>query len=99
MSLFSSIADAEAEPSAEQRKIIKLRADLTKMPKEDEVRGAVLLGEVVTTIPTTGFSVTAVGYKNISFTVWDVGGQDKTRPRWRHHYQDTQGVILKKTLE
>lgn len=23
-------------------------------------------------------------YKNISFTVWDVGGQDKIRPLWRH---------------
>ena len=25
-----------------------------------------------------------VEYKNISFTVWDVGGQDKIRPLWRH---------------
>ena len=33
------------------------------------------LGEVVTTIPTIGFNVETVEYKNISFTVWDVGGQ------------------------
>lgn len=26
---------------------------------------------------TTGFNVETVEYKNISFTVWDVGGQDK----------------------
>ena len=39
------------------------------------------LGEVVTTIPTIGFNVETVEYKNISFTVWDVGGQDKVRPR------------------
>jgi ADP-ribosylation factor protein 1 len=25
-----------------------------------------------------------VEYKNICFTVWDVGGQDKIRPLWRH---------------
>ena len=25
----------------------------------------------------TGFNVETVEYKNISFTVWDVGGQDK----------------------
>merc|ERR1712107_699410 len=31
------------------------------------------LGEVVTTIPTIGFNVETVEYKNISFTVWDVG--------------------------
>ncbi|CAI0551859.1 unnamed protein product, partial [Linum tenue] len=31
------------------------------------------LGEIVTTIPTIGFNVETVEYKNISFTVWDVG--------------------------
>merc|ERR1712031_59257 len=52
------------------------------------------LGEVVTTIPTIGFNVEEVTYKNISFTVWDVGGQDKIRPLWRHYYQNTQGIIF-----
>ena len=52
------------------------------------------LGEVVTTIPTIGFNVETVSYKNINFTVWDVGGQDKIRPLWRHYYQNTQGVIF-----
>ena len=51
------------------------------------------LGEIVTTIPTIGFNVETVEYKNISFTVWDVGGQDKIRPLWRHYYQNTQGLI------
>ncbi|CAJ1350100.1 unnamed protein product, partial [Effrenium voratum] len=32
-------------------------------------------------------------YKNLSFTVWDVGGQDKIRPLWRHYYQGTNGLI------
>jgi len=52
------------------------------------------LGEVVTTIPTIGFNVETVEYKNISFTVWDVGGQDKIRPLWRHYYQNTNGLIF-----
>ena len=52
------------------------------------------LGEVVTTIPTIGFNVETVSYKNINFTVWDVGGQDKIRPLWRHCYQNTHGVIF-----
>jgi hypothetical protein len=26
--------------------------------------------------------------------VWDVGGQDKIRPLWRHYYQNTQGIIF-----
>ena len=52
------------------------------------------LGELVTTVPTIGFNVETVEYKNISFTVWDVGGQDKIRPLWRHYYQNTQGLIF-----
>merc|ERR1712194_61240 len=51
------------------------------------------LGEVVTTIPTIGFNVETVEYKNLSFTVWDVVGQDKIRPLWRHYYQGTNGLI------
>ncbi|KAH9611671.1 hypothetical protein KSS87_003025 [Heliosperma pusillum] len=52
------------------------------------------LGEVVTTIPTIGFNVETVDYKNVSFTVWDVGGQDKIRPLWRFYFQNTQGLIF-----
>lgn len=37
-----------------------------------------------TNLSTSGFNVETVEYKNISFTVWDVGGQDKIRPLWRH---------------
>ena len=43
---------------------------------------------------TLGFNVETVEYKNIQFTVWDVGGQDKIRPLWRHYFQNTQGIIF-----
>ncbi|KAM6928473.1 ADP-ribosylation factor 4-like [Xenentodon cancila] len=52
------------------------------------------LAEVVTTIPTVGFNVETVEFKNISFTVWDVGGQTIIRPLWRHYYTNTQGLIF-----
>merc|ERR1711990_1407405 len=52
------------------------------------------LGEVVTTIPTIGFNVETVEYKNISFNVWDIGGQDKIRKLWRYYYANTQGLIF-----
>jgi len=52
------------------------------------------LGEIVTTIPTIGFNVETVEYKNIKFTVWDVGGQDKIRPLWRHYFENTDGLIF-----
>ena len=51
------------------------------------------LGEVVSTIPTIGFNVETVEYKNIAFTVWDVGGQTKIRPLWQHYYENCDGII------
>jgi ADP-ribosylation factor protein 1 len=52
------------------------------------------LGDTVVTIPTVGFNVEQVDYKNISFTMWDIGGQDKIRPLWRHYYHGTDAVIF-----
>jgi len=52
------------------------------------------LGELVTTIPTVGFNVETIEYKNNSITIWDVGGQDQIRPLWRHYYQSTQSLIF-----
>ncbi|POS85694.1 P-loop containing nucleoside triphosphate hydrolase [Erysiphe pulchra] len=52
------------------------------------------LNQDVTTIPTVGFNVETVTYKNVKFNVWDVGGQDKIRPLWRHYFSGTQGLIF-----
>ena len=52
------------------------------------------LGEVVSTIPTIGFNVETVRYKNIEFNIWDIGGQEKIRPLWRHYYQNTDAIIF-----
>jgi len=49
------------------------------------------LNKVVATIPTIGFNVETLQYKNISFTVWDIGGSTKT---WRYHYTNTKGLIF-----
>lgn len=46
-----------------------------------------------------GFNVETVEYKNISFTVWDVGGQDKIRPLWRHYFQNTQVKRQRRLLQ
>ncbi|PLW14311.1 hypothetical protein PCANC_10465 [Puccinia coronata f. sp. avenae] len=51
------------------------------------------IGEVVSTIPTIGFNVETVQYKNIKFQVWDLGGQTSIRPYWRCYYANTQAVI------
>merc|ERR1712174_141333 len=52
------------------------------------------LGDVINTIPTIGFNVETVEYKNIEFTVWDIGGQHMIRPLWRHYYHGTEAVIF-----
>jgi small GTP-binding protein len=52
------------------------------------------LGEVQQTAPTIGFNMEEVTYRNISFTVWDVGGQDKLRSLWRHYYEGAHALIF-----
>ncbi|TRX91133.1 hypothetical protein FHL15_007921 [Xylaria flabelliformis] len=52
------------------------------------------IGEVVTTIPTIGFNVESVSYKNLNFDVWDLGGQTSIRPYWRCYYANTAAVIF-----
>lgn len=51
------------------------------------------IGEVLSTVPTIGFNVEKVQYKNVQFTVWDVGGQEKLRPLWKHYFSTTDGLI------
>ncbi|XP_053379956.1 ADP-ribosylation factor 1-like [Mercenaria mercenaria] len=52
------------------------------------------LGEVVTHIPTIGFNVEQLTYKNITFTAWDIGARDKMRPLFRHYYKGTDAVVM-----
>ncbi len=64
------------------------------LPKADYAIGVAILYKLklnhdVTTIPTVGFNVETVTYKNVKFNVWDVGGQDKIRPLWRHYFSGT----------
>lgn len=52
------------------------------------------LDQPVSAIPTVGFNVETITFKNVKFGIWDVGGQDKIRPLWRHYYTGTQGLIF-----
>ncbi|KAJ5805089.1 hypothetical protein N7474_010976 [Penicillium riverlandense] len=52
------------------------------------------IGEVVTTIPTIGFNVESVTYRNLNLNVWDLGGQTSIRPYWRCYYANTAAVIF-----
>ncbi|XP_032885735.1 E3 ubiquitin-protein ligase TRIM23 isoform X2 [Amblyraja radiata] len=50
--------------------------------------------EFMQPIPTIGFNVETVEYKNLKFTIWDVGGKHKLRPLWKHYYLNTQVVFV-----
>lgn len=40
-----------------------------------------------------GFNVETLEYKNIKFTVWDVGGQTTIRKLWDYYYAGTKALI------
>jgi len=48
----------------------------------------------IQTIPTIGFNVETLQYKNIKFQVWDLGGQTSIRPYWRCYYPNTDAIIF-----
>jgi ADP-ribosylation factor protein 6 len=50
--------------------------------------------EYVRTIATVGFTMETVHFGELEFCVWDLGGQDKIRPLWRHYFEGAQGVIF-----
>ena len=47
------------------------------------------LGEVVYCSPAIGFNIETVEYKNIKFTLWDVGSSYKNRYLWSNYFKGT----------
>ncbi|XP_070206837.1 uncharacterized protein [Littorina saxatilis] len=52
------------------------------------------LDEVVTTVPTIGFNVETIQYRDLHFTAWDIGSRDKIRPLFRHYYKGADAVVF-----
>ena len=52
------------------------------------------LGEVVQTQPTIGSNVEAVVHDNVSFEVWDLGGQSSLRNAWQSYYKSSDAMVL-----
>jgi ADP-ribosylation factor protein 1 len=51
------------------------------------------LGENISTIPTMGFNVETVEYKNINFSIWDIGARDRMSPILCHYYANTHALV------
>ncbi|CAL6007851.1 ADP-ribosylation_factor [Hexamita inflata] len=75
-----------------------------KCKKDTEVRAVMLgldgsgktsllyqwkLNELIDIIPTIGFNVETIKRKKQSLTLWDIGGQEKIRPLWKHYLHNT----------
>ncbi len=51
-------------------------------------------GESKVTVPTLGFNVETVKYQNLTFQMWDLGGQSELRPYWRCYFQKTNAIVF-----
>lgn len=86
-SWFVGPADADATPT----RIMLLGIDNAG---KTSILYALKLGDVITTVPTVGFTLDTLVYKSLTFSVWDVCGQTKFRPLWRHYFEETDAVIF-----
>ena len=51
------------------------------------------LNENIKTIPTIGFNVEEIEYKNKKLIIWDIGGGEKIRHLWKHYFDKTNCII------
>ena len=82
--MFAKLASALNLFQGERARILLLGLDAAG---KTTILYKLKLDEHVVTIPTIGFNVEEVTVKNITFTVWDVGGQERIRQLWRHYFQ------------
>ncbi|KDQ64765.1 hypothetical protein JAAARDRAFT_167398 [Jaapia argillacea MUCL 33604] len=88
--LFSSISNLIGWSKGQDVRILMLGLDSAG---KTTILYRLQIGEVVSTIPTIGFNVETVEYKNIKFQVWDLGGQSSIRPYWRCYFPNTSAII------
>ncbi|EAS05364.1 ADP-ribosylation factor(Arf)/Arf-like (Arl) small GTPase family protein (macronuclear) [Tetrahymena thermophila SB210] len=76
--------------SQKQRKILMLGLDAAG---KTTILYQMKFGQNIQSVPTIGFGVESIEYKNIKFIVWDIGGQWKLRQFWLHYLQGNNALI------
>ena len=84
--LFASFLECEKE-----HKLLMLGLDAAG---KTTILNRLNLGEISTTVPTIGFNIETVKYKQITFSAWDLDGQSLIRKWWSHYYKGTSAVIF-----
>ena len=51
------------------------------------------LNETINCVPTIGFNVEEVQYKNLKFNIWDIGGQTRLMNMWHYYFDGSDAVI------
>jgi small GTP-binding protein len=51
-------------------------------------------GEIQYVIPAIGMNIEILTISNLIIKVWDLGGADRIRLRWRHFYEEACALIL-----
>lgn len=91
-SLFGKLRSAFASFGSNDARILMLGLDGAG---KTTILYKLKLDENVAPVPTIGFNVETVSpVKNVTFTVWDVGGQEKIRQMWRHYLGNTEGLVF-----
>lgn len=52
------------------------------------------LDQVLTTIPTVGFNIESIDYKNLRFNIWDIGGGSAIRSLWGVYASKSDAAIF-----
>lgn len=52
------------------------------------------MSEAVATAPTVGSNTETFTYKNLTFLLWDVGGQTSLRASWSSYLANTDAVVF-----
>ena len=51
-------------------------------------------GNNIITVPTIGFNAETFEYGNLTFSAFDLGGQDQIRKLWHHYYPGTDAIVF-----
>ena len=50
--------------------------------------------ETYSTVPTIGFNAEEITHGRLTFTCFDIGGQDKIRKLWHHYFTNSDAVVF-----
>lgn len=91
MNVQASWKSTHKFPNSTEKKLLLLGLDAAG---KTSLLYRLKLCETVHTIPTVGFNVESVAYKNLNFVIWDVGGQEGIRTLWTHYFQNSSAIIF-----